>query len=402
MSRNLYPVILGLAGLAVSLPASAHNGMLPYCHGAIDCGMGGAGVAQAHDATSTALNPALAGQMNGEAVLNAGWFHTDRTMNAQGGMADGTVGTQNSQLTDYPDGSVAANFRLNPQWALGTVFYSGGGGETKYAKRRTSVAGTGAAGDFDNSVRIRKANWATSLAWTPSAEQSYGASVILGWQDMRSNMLTTGMAPTAGKHEVDDAFGWGMRFGGAWNLGELGVGAFYQTPIWFQRFDKYKDLFVGPIDEPAQFGLGLAWHIAPDVDLLGDFKTIMWDDVRAIGTQPPEGGFGWTMQPVLALGAQWRLNPTWTVRAGWNYGPSPIADDKTFANAMFPAINEHHLTTGATFNVNQSWSVSGSAYWSPENSQKDPGTGDNFSQNGKGTTITHEQYGGLLGLRWKF
>ncbi|CAA7614671.1 OmpP1/FadL family transporter [Magnetospirillum sp. UT-4] len=404
--RKAWPLALaGLGAIAVAQDASAHNGMLPYCHGAIDCGMGGAGVAQAHDATSTALNPALAGKLGNEVSINAGWFNTERTMDAKGNLANTTNGKQTSQLENYPDGSLAANFRINDQFAIGTVLYSGGGGETKYAKSRLGAGAGVTNGMWDRQVRIRKANWATGLSYTPSKDSAYGASVILGYQDFKTDFAaaSNNNGVNNGKMELDRAWGYGMRFGGAWNIDQnWGIGGFVQTPIWFQRFDKYKDVFIGPIDEPAQVGFGLVVHATPEIDLLGDFKAIMWDQVRAIGTEPAQGGFGWQMQPVIALGAEWHASQSWTLRAGWNYGESPIDANHVFANAMFPAINEHHITGGATYVINERWEISGSAYWSPEKRLGEQGTGDAYSTGGARTEITHEQFGALAGLRWKF
>lgn len=63
---------------------------------------------------------------------------------------------------------------------------------------------------------------------------------------------------------------------------------------------------------------------------------------------------------------------------------------------------EHHFTAGATYAISDRWEVSGSAYFAPKVTQTDPGTGDMFSQFGGGTVITMKQYGGQVGLRWKF
>jgi len=46
--------------------------------------------------------------------------------------------------------------------------------------------------------------------------------------------------------------------------------------------------------------------------------------------------------------------------------------------------------------------ISAAGYYSPKNSQTDPGTGDFYSQNGKGTTISLEQWGMQVGLKWKY
>lgn len=55
----------------------------------------------------------------------------------------------------------------------------------------------------------------------------------------------------------------------------------------------------------------------------------------------------WEDQWVFALGAQYEINDSWTVRAGYNYGQNPVPDDTL--NPLFPAIVEHHITAGFTY-----------------------------------------------------
>ncbi|MCW8862983.1 MAG: hypothetical protein OQK07_11240, partial [Rhodospirillales bacterium] len=99
---------------------------------------------------------------------------------------------------------------------------------------------------------------------------------------------------------------------------------------------------------------------------------------------------------------QHRLDDQWTVRAGWNYGESPIDSEVVFANALFPAIVEHHLTAGASYKISDAWELGLSAYFAPEKSLTDSGNGDTYSQNGAQTKISHYQYGAQASLKWNF
>jgi long-chain fatty acid transport protein len=56
---------------------------------------------------------------------------------------------------------------------------------------------------------------------------------------------------------------------------------------------------------------------------------------------------------VFKIGAQYRVNPEWTVRAGWNYGGQPIPESQTFFNMLAPGVVENHLTLGASWNLSR-------------------------------------------------
>ena len=92
-----------------------------------------------------------------------------------------------------------------------------------------------------------------------------------------------------------------------------------------------------------------------------------------------------------------------TVRTGFNYGPSPIPDDAIFANAMFPAVTDWHLTAGASYRLSESWELSGSFFWAPPVSQTDEGNAsDMFSAMGAGTEIGMWQMGAQIAVTWSF
>lgn len=392
------------AGLAVAAafasPASATNGFLVHCIGAYNCGMGGAGVALPTDATNAGINPALMARVPNEAILSPGYFHPVRTMDARGALAN-PVGKQTSQIEDFIEGSAGGNYRLNPQFTLGASLYGSGGMLTKYARPRT---GAGAAGNYDSAVSYRLAHLLPTLTWAPTPHSAYGFSVILGYSDFKTDMATLpAFAETAGRNDRDTAYGIGFRVGGLWDIDpQFTVGFTASSPVWFESFDKYRDVFIGPINTPFTVALGVTWHASTKTDVAVDVKHIGYSEVKAIGTGPASGGFGWDSQNVLLIGVQHRLNDSWTLRAGYNYSPSPIPDDAVFANALFPAVIEHHITAGITYRLTPRWELTGSAFYAPKVEQTDPGTGDMFSAAGAGTRIDMYQYGASLALKWKF
>ncbi|MBI5163708.1 MAG: outer membrane protein transport protein [Magnetospirillum sp.] len=401
---GVYTAAMAVGMVMASGSAMATNGMLPHCVGVHNCGTGGAGMAQATDASNLAINPALLGKLKGSEVsLSAGWFHPERSLKPGTGSFSNTAGgAQSSQVEDYPDGALGISYKASPEWSFGMALYSGGGGETKYTKSRVG-AGGGITNNYDLGVRIRMGNLATGVSWTPSPTQSYGASLILGYQDFNSDMANATFAVTQGRGQLEKVYGWGARVGGLWDVAPwVTLAATAQTPIMYKRLEKYHDLFLGAIEQPGNLGVGTSFHIGDSLNLMADYKLLMWNRVRAIGTGPAAGGFGWQNQPVYMLGASYDVVPAWTIRAGWNYGPSPIPEDTTFANGLFPAVVEHHFTLGTSIRLGPQWEISGAGYYAPEHSQTDPGTGDGYSIGGKGTTIDMSQYGAQMGVKFKF
>ena len=395
--------IAGLTALASS-SAWATNGFLSHCTGANNCGMGGAGIALPQDASSAAINPALMGRVSDQVFVSPGWFAPDRyrdLSNAPGGAVNAAAkNKEDSQVENFMEGAMGVNYNINDQLSLGLSIYGSGGMHTKYTEGRVEQNGAG-----DSTVRYRMAHAAPTITYKPNETSAYGLSAIIGYADFKSNFATLpNFAETTGNLVVDRAYGYGFRLGGLWDVSKnLSVGATASTPIWFQEFDKYDDLFLGSINTPANAGIGLAWRMTPDTDVALDAKYVAWGTEKTLHARPGSGGFGWDSKPVFAVGVQHRLNETWTLRAGYNYGPMPVPDDAVFANAMFPAVTEHHMTVGASYKFNDAWSLSGSFFYAPESTATDEGSSaDAFSAMGSGTVIGMTQMGAQVGVIWNF
>ena len=156
----------------------------------------------------------------------------------------------------------------------------------------------------DSTVRYRLLHMAPTVTYRPDADTAYGASVILGYSDFKSNFATLpNLLETSGGLETDRALGIGFRFGGLWDLNDtVTVGATVATPVWFQEFEKYNDLFLGSVNTPANAGVGLAWKATPDTDVALDVKWIAWGSEKTLAERPAKGGFGWDDTPVFAVG----------------------------------------------------------------------------------------------------
>ena len=76
--------------------------------------------------------------------------------------------------------------------------------------------------------------------------------------------------------------------------------------------------------------------------------------------------FGWKEQLVFKVGGEYKLTDKLTLRAGYNYGKSPVRGrsfnttnpQEAGAECMkiigFPAIAQHHISVGVGYNLTQS------------------------------------------------
>ena len=149
------------------------------------------------------------------------------------------------------------------------------------------------------------------------------------------------------------------------------------------------------------FVVGALWHVTPNTDFLFDIKQVFYNKVKAVGTIPAKGGFGWNNQTIFMVGIT-QYYDKWSGSLGYSYGKSPIAKDKTFANGLFPAIVEQHFTAGVGYKMTEDVELRLGGFYVPKKTQVDPGTGDMFSQFGKGTKINMYQYGFFLGAKYNF
>jgi long-chain fatty acid transport protein len=154
------------------------------------------------------------------------------------------------------------------------------------------------------------------------------------------------------------------------------------------EFDKYKGLFAeqGDFDIPANYGVGIAIRPVKGLTVALDVTRIEYRGVASVSNRGPDQnpgvsgiqtnigypdgvpgvntdaltgndggmGFGWDDMTVYKLGVSYDLNDQWTVRAGYNYGESPIADDQLTFNILAPATTEKHYSVGFTYRSKES------------------------------------------------
>lgn len=409
-------LLSGVAAAAVTMmaagSANATFGMLPDCVGTVKCGMGGAGSARGVAAVDAVVNPAVGAQMGNEYQVNVGWFWANvsgqtKVSNTNLGLNKLAGAHQDSGADNFPNGSLGVNYRFDDKFSANISIAPGGGGASQWNQSRThNMTGAGARRDMDQEITYEMLYLQPSVAYKVSDKASYGVGAIISRATIKTDSIYgnfSNLGTNANKNET--FYGAGFQLGGVWTLGAANVGLNYRSPVWHQGTGVYnKTVFSSPIHTPQQVTGGLSFEAFTDTTLAFDLKWVDWDSTKTIGKGPgtTPAGFGWRDQTIVMVGLEHKLTDAMNVRAGFSHGNSPIDNEHVFANFLFPAIVENHITAGGDYDLGNGSKIGASAYFSPENKITDSGGGDSYSQMGNGTYLAHEQYGFQLSYSSNF
>jgi long-chain fatty acid transport protein len=244
--------------------------------------------------------------------------------------------------------------------------YGNGGMNTNYAPLAALGGANLFSGQGNLGVDLMQLVIAPTAAYKIAPNHSIGVSPLIGYQRFKAEGLQAFIPGSADQANVtnkgyDDAFGFGVRIGYMGKITPaLTVGAAYSSKIDMQKFDKYAGMLAeqGNLDLPENYNVGVAYQFTPDLTVALDYQRINYSGVAAIGNTSAStslfgsntgAGFGWKDIDVWKLGAQYKYNNNWTLRAGWNHGDNPVqAADVTF-NIIAPGVIKDHLTMGATY-----------------------------------------------------
>jgi long-chain fatty acid transport protein len=189
---------------------------------------------------------------------------------------------------------------------------------------------------------------------------------------------------------------------------KLMLGAAATTQTYMSRFKKYSELFAeqGQFNTPANIGFGIAYKFNKKFMMAFDITHTFYEGVAAVSNDGPETtgaplggdnsrelgndnglGFGWEDQTVYKLGMAYQLNKKWILRAGWNYGKSPIDEKKDIMfNIVAPAVTQNHLTLGVGYKLSRGFELNASYVHAYEFRQNGPtyisDNGDNTGEIG--------------------
>lgn len=374
-----------LVGLIAPATVFATNGMYLIGFGAKSRAMGGTAIAMAEDSLIAAVNPAGVLYTGMRADVGAMLF-IPRRRAACCLAPEGEVSGSNMYMIP----NMGMGMKFNRKMSMGFGFVGAGGGGTRYNPNFFDAADEGSLG-----VNLMQAIMSPSVAFRITKNQSIGVSPLIGIQTFRAFGLGPFKRFSAYPEYVTDngndwGYGAGLRVGwqGHFLSDRLSLGAVYSSRIYMTKFDKYKGLFAdeGGFDAPENWGVGLAYKPTDKLTLAVDITQTYYSDLKSVGNRSlpisvalndPANlgrstgpGFGWEDQTVYKFGVQYKLNDTWTLRTGYNYGKSPIRDGNGAGelefNVLAPATVEKHYTVGATYVLNPQMELSFAGMYAPE------------------------------------
>lgn len=153
---------------------------------------------------------------------------------------------------------------------------------------------------------------------------------------------------------------------------------------------------------PQEAEAGIAVTPAKGLTVAFDVKWINWSaaiDKPVLKIANPDQAVGmtsrditfdmaWEDQWVYAIGVEYVFNPMHTLRAGYNYGKSPVPDANL--SPLFPATVEQHVTLGYGLTLGQ-WGVNLAYEYAFENTQVNNNSDQQVNMFGPGLEVSHSQ-----------
>ena len=221
-----------------------------------------------------------------------------------------------------------------------------------------------------------------ALAYKVNDALSVSGAVHLAYGSlhMGANLCAPGGAPcwNAGSGQ-SQTYGIGAQLGVAYNMGDfVYAGLTYQSPVnmtYKRVFDsngsgQFEDF---KLTQPQELAFGVGVKPMDNLKVGMDIRWINWKNAKGYKE------FQWKVQWVIGLGGEFKPTQKLALRAGYNYGKSPIrggAKNPMNANNIpnfaapfsdfqiawfnligFPAITEHHVTLGLGYEFTKNFSI---------------------------------------------
>ncbi|HEX7325668.1 MAG TPA: outer membrane protein transport protein [Rhodanobacteraceae bacterium] len=354
----------------VAPSAWATDGYFETGYGMKAEGRGGVSIAFTDDAFGGANDPATMAFAANQISFGADLFSPRRSA-SRAGLGPGLDGSVTSHRDWFAIPQFAYNRHFGKRLALGVTVYANGGMNTDYPGGSFNC-GRGPAnmlcGAGPLGVNLEQVIVAPTFAYAFTRRQSIGISPQLVYQIFSATGLqafagTPGVSSAPGRvtnrgHEGSSGaglrIGYYARISTAWS-----VGATFATRAYMRRFRSYSGLFAdqGRFDLPENYGVGVAWRPSSSWTIGADYERIKYSGVASVGNastvRAPLGstngpGFGWHDVNVWKLGVDWRVTPSWTWRAGFNYVNDPISPADVTFNILAPGVVTSQATLGFT------------------------------------------------------
>jgi long-chain fatty acid transport protein len=271
-----------------------------------------------------------------------------------------------------------------------------------------------AAGTYTN---LQLMKFAPTIGWQATNQFSVGAAFHINY-----TTLDLGDGSSA-------AYSYGVQLGALYKpLDQLSLGLTYVSPQE-AKYDNVADLDGDgardnlKLEQPQQVALGIAYEfLKPGILLEVNGRWIDWSNSKGFED------FDWRDQYVLALGGQWEVIDHLFLRAGYNYAKNPLKSHngwngnflqpggpdrvnvqgkgvpvyfyETLRTVGFPALVEHHITTGIGYEFGENLIINLSYMHAFENSITETG----IAADGSDAKIESKLYEDSLSFSfsWRF
>ncbi len=436
-----------LASAVLSTAALATNGDNMIGVSPASRAMGGIGVGMPVGKTDAIFrNPAWMSSQKGFNVSFGGILFMPNVKSKANGLFNGAPGVPSGGFT-YDETSDANKFtipeiaivnKINDQLTFGIGAFGVSGMGVDYRKagvqgaytdftQTINLGGQPVPGTAIMPAKVQPINYTNfqfmkiipAISYKVMPGLSIGGALDLAW-----GSLDMGQG-------ASQSYGIGVNLGIAYDLGIITVGADYQSGISMN----YKRVYNTPkyimnnnnvvgiqydqsaedmkLTQPQEVGFGLGAKPIDNLKVGLDIRWINWKNAKGYKE------FGWKNQTVVAIGGEYDIDKL-ALRAGYNYGKSPLSDYAlgatsqnpvsipSFANPFnemqvaafnmvgFPAIAEQHITLGAGYQFTKHFTFNISYVYSPKTKVKMTQGNNTILE----TTMSQQSIG--VGLDWSF
>jgi long-chain fatty acid transport protein len=392
--------ILSVIALS-SLPlvTFATNGDLLIGVGAVSRSMGGIGIAVPTGADGVIFsNPALMTYYDKTIFSFGGTLFMPHTKAYEKCTTPNGV-VEDSRTSDakyYAIPSIGIIYPLNKKLFFGISAYGISGMGVDY--RNTNIDCGSGEGCYTN---FQFMEVAPSIAYKFNSQLSIGLGL-----DLTYGGLDLG-------NGLSSDYGIGAQLGLAWKVNEIvNLGLAIKSPVkmtYSRVMDFNNDGTLDDMDleQPLQIGAGIGLKPLEKLQIGMDIQWVNWSDAKGYKD------FDWNDQWIFKIGGQYNITKKLVIRAGYNYGKSPIdGHTLTITNQQalgimecsecmriigFPAIVEHHISVGAGYQITDKLHIDVSYMHAFENSVESTSTttGDYWKSKLSEDSIS-------LGLTWEF
>jgi len=303
--------------------------------------------------------------------------------------AYGDTGYVSSRADFFTVPEIGITNRISDNLVFGIAAYGVSGMGTDYRNKDGRLANMHTTLQF---MRIIPA-----ISYKINPNLSIGVGIDLAWGSLDLGAIMCANPPTCDQFYnagggQSSSYGIGGQIGIAYNMNDnIYFGLNYQTPVSM----KYKHVFASlppsmtgniykfedlKLTQPQELAFGAGFRPIKDLKIGMDIRWINWSDADGYKQ------FKWKDQWVFAVGGEYQVNPSLKLRAGYNYAKSPIRSqsnldmgpmyggisqnhipnftapfsdfDVAWFNLIgFPAITEHHISLGGSYQFTKNFGV---------------------------------------------